>query len=235
MDSQPTSVAMPAAPSWLGGAAGVGFLVTRIGSSDAKVAAADAAKLLLAAKDPWLKYSKEKNAYEDVVAVEIPDADNCALVSLTPARHETDVSRLGTWIMEQLSSGADWTKAEGVRPTHVSRMIPVEGTCDELDLISLAANVVPKHLETIRREGLRSATYEVIYEEHKPSLHLLPSVVNAAIGECLPDGYVVDLKSPSHSVLCLVQGNTCFLSVVHNYRDIAKHFAVHKALSAAAA
>ena len=156
--------------------------------------------------------------------------DNAAYVALEPSDCSTDVGALATWIVEQLGEGAKFLQ----RPTHISRMIPVEGISGELDLVALAANVLPKHFDAIRRRGLRSATYEVIYEELHPSVHLFPSIVNAAIGDCLPEGYEIDLKKPSHSIICVVAGATAFMSVVEHYREKSKHFALHKALSAAA-
>ena len=38
----------------------------------------------------------------------------------------------------------------------------------------------------------RCSTYEVTYEEHSPSLHIYPSVVNGIVGDALPEGYAID-------------------------------------------
>ena len=240
MDSQPTpsqgAVTHPeyAAPEWLNsaGASQRGFFITRQGASEIALASDEAQKIIESAAPEWKKGHGKDDAksYESAKIVSLPDVDNAAYVALEPSDCSTDVGALATWIVEQLGEGAKFLQ----RPTHISRMIPVEGISGELDLVALAANVLPKHFDAIRRRGLRSATYEVIYEELHPSVHLFPSIVNAAIGDCLPEGYEIDLKKPSHSIICVVAGATAFMSVVEHYREKSKHFALHKALSAAA-
>lgn len=217
------------APAWLGDAAARGFLVTRSGGSSVKLASEDALKVLHAAMEPWRKIGREKTPYTGAKVIEIPDVDNACFLSLEPADSDTDVAALANWLV---SDGAEtWAKSVG-KSLHVSRMIPVEAACGEMDIVPMAANVLPEHFEAVLRTGLRSSTYEVLYEEHKPSVHLLPSVVNAAIGECMHPGYQIDLKAPSHSILVCVLGSTAFMSVVDGYRQKSKHFALHKALAA---
>jgi len=111
----------------------------------------------------------------------------------------------------------------------------VEGIANELELMSLAANLLPAHFESVACEGLRSSTYEVTYEEHSPSLHIYPSVVNGIVGDALPEGYAIDLKAPAHTIIVVVAGEACFMSVCDKYRDRAMHFVVHKALAKTAA
>ena len=199
-------------------------------------AAEEAEKLITAASSPYfesLKGDAKKNAtrYETAKVVDIPDVDNCVFVSLEPTDAMTNVSDLACWIVEQLAQGAKWAP----RPTHVSRMIPVEGIANELELMPLAANLLPEHFESVSRAGLRSSTYEVTYEEHSPSVHIFPSVVNGIIGDTLPEGYAIDLKAPAHTILVVVAGEACFMSVCDKYRDRAMHFALHKALAKTAA
>ena len=241
MDSQPTpsqgAVTLPeyAAPEWLDSRRA---RVSAGSSSRDKARAKSRSRAMKRRKSSKARRrSGRKHAgkddakpYESAKIVSLPDVDNAAYVALEPRDCSTDVGALATWIVEQLGEGAKFLP----RPTHISRMIPVEGVSGELDLVALAANVLPKHFDAIRRRGLRSATYEVIYEELHPSVHLFPSIVNAAIGDCLPEGYEIDLKKPSHSIICVVAGATAFMSVVEHFREKAKHFALHKALSAAA-
>ncbi len=237
MDSQPPVCPSYARPGWLPESSGQkGFFVTRAGASDLKKAAEEAAKLITEASSRyWDSLTsderKKMTPYEGADIVDIPDVDNCVYVSLTPKNATTNVSDLACWIMEQLAEGAKWAP----RPTHVSRMIPVEGIANELELMPLAANLLPAHFESVTREGLRSSTYEVTYEEHSPSLHIYPSVVNGIVGDALPEGYAIDLKAPAHTIIVVVAGEACFMSVCDKYRDRAMHFVVHKALAKTAA
>jgi hypothetical protein len=124
---------------------------------------------------------------------------------------------------------AGWTKTK-----HTQRIIPVERLAPETDLDRLAEVVIEKHFPVIpvsdRPDPLPS--FRVSYEEHSAAMHLHGTDVMKRVADLVPkDSYRVDLETPERTILVVVAGGSCMMSVVKGYGANEKyhHFRIHSA------
>lgn len=223
----------PAPPAWwsqMENASERGFFVTRIGSAKIDSAMEDTVALLKAAATEYAKHTGDTKPYETGVASAIPGVENIGFVALSPEDATTDVARLGRWLMLKLASGQE---VNWPRPTHISRMLPMEGvtsgTVNESGLVNLATSILPNHCANLSETGMKTAKYETLYEEFEADDHLTPSLVNRVMGELLPEGYEANWIKPDYSILVVAVAGDVGMSVVEKYDDCF-NFAVHKAM-----
>ena len=96
---------------------------------------------------------------------------------------------------------------------HLTRLLPVEATSGETpeEMGAMAARLIAAHFP---HDG-KPATFAVSVEQHSPVMHLDSRSVTDVIASIVPSPpYKVDLRNPDKTILVIVVGGSCLMSVV---------------------
>jgi len=217
-----------------------GWLVTfeAKGDKDVKHLAAKEAMALI---ERHCKFPSCTREWPHLEEVEVPEATGCTFVALkNDPLGEIDPAGVARKLLHDLLADVRAGEEAWEEAHHVQRILPVEMTCPEGDLMDVGLGhehgFLARHFPAAELAGQKpfNPFFFVAFEEHSPGVHLHHDQVVKALGDLVPPHYIVSMEEPrARTVLCVVAGSNALLSVVKEWTGLA-HYSLRAVVARAA-